>query len=97
MLATKQHDNSLHPDAPLLVDIDLSILGQPAKRFWEYEDQIRKEYAWVPEEIFRTKRAEILERFLARKQIYNTSYYFSKLEAQARTNLNQSIKKHRVN
>jgi predicted metal-dependent HD superfamily phosphohydrolase len=93
VLATKQHDNSLHPDAPLLVDIDLSILGQPANRFWEYENQICKEYAWVPEEIFRTKRAEILERFLARKQIYNTDHYFSQLETQARANLDQSIRK----
>jgi len=47
VLATKQHDGSLDPDAPLMVDIDLSIFGQPAERFWQYEEQIRGEYEWV--------------------------------------------------
>jgi predicted metal-dependent HD superfamily phosphohydrolase len=64
VLATKHHDGSLQPDAPLVVDIDLSILGQPPARFMEYDTQIRMEYAWVPEKIFCEKRAEILERFL---------------------------------
>lgn len=93
VLATKQHDGSLHPDAPLLVDIDLSILGQPADRFWQYEKQIRAEYEWVPQEVFAIKRAEILERFLARKQIYRTGHFFRKYEEQARTNLTASVEK----
>jgi len=69
ILATKNHDAWLHPDAPLLMDVDLSILGQAAEKFLKYEAQIRMEYEWVPENIFATKRAEILERFLARKRI----------------------------
>jgi len=52
-----------------LMDVDLSILGQAAEKFLKYEAQIRMEYEWVPENIFATKRAEILERFLARKRI----------------------------
>ena len=40
VLATKKHDPSLHADAALLVDVDLSILGQPQEQFWEYEAQI---------------------------------------------------------
>ena len=33
------------PDARLLVDIDLSILGSPAER---YDQDVRREYARVP-------------------------------------------------
>ena len=96
VLATKAHDASLHPDAPLLVDIDLSILGQTPDRFWKYEDQIRKEYEWVPQEIFSTKRAEILERFLAREKIFHTEPFFTKYEKQARQNLAASVERLRA-
>jgi predicted metal-dependent HD superfamily phosphohydrolase len=59
ILATKAHDASGHTDAPLLIDVDLSTLGQPEERFGEYEIQIRREYDWVPEQIFASKRAGI--------------------------------------
>lgn len=93
VLATKNHDGSLHPDAPLLVDVDLSILGQPPARFWDYEKQIRAEYAWVDAAVFASKRAEILQRFLARPRIYQTGYFFERLEAQARQNLKASVER----
>jgi predicted metal-dependent HD superfamily phosphohydrolase/GNAT superfamily N-acetyltransferase len=96
VLATKAHDPSLHPDAPLLVDVDLSILGQAKERFEEYETQIRNEYEWVPQATFAEKRAEILERFLARRRIYSTEPFFSKYESQARTNLMDSVRKLRA-
>jgi predicted metal-dependent HD superfamily phosphohydrolase len=93
VMATKSHDASLHPDAPLMMDVDLSILGQPEKRFWEYESQIRGEYDWVPESIFAAKRTEILERFLARERIYSTNHFFDLYEQQARAHLQASVQK----
>jgi len=96
VLATKSHDGSIHVDAPLLVDVDLSVLGQPRDRFWEYEAQIRAEYAWVEQKIFAAKRAEILARFLARARIYSTDVFFEKYERQARLNLRASILKLRA-
>jgi len=92
VLATKTHDPALHPDAPFLVDVDLSIFGQPKERFQEYEAQIRREYDWVPAETFKVKRAEILERFLARDRIYATDHFFAKYEQRARSNLQNSIR-----
>jgi len=93
VLATKAHDATLHPDAPLLVDVDLSILGQVPERFWDYERAIRSEYEWVDEKMFKSKRAEILERFLARPRIYITELCFERFEAQARVNLRASIER----
>ena len=93
VLATKNHDASMHADAPLLVDVDLSILGKPPEQFWEYERQIREEYAWVEKTVFAAKRAEILHRFLARERIYQTDLFFHRMEAQARSNLLASVQR----
>ena len=93
VLATKHHDGTSHRDATLMVDIDLSILGQSAERFWDYERQIRAEYEWVPEDVFAAKRAEILERFLSRQRIFGTESFFAKCESQARENLRESIRR----
>lgn len=79
------------PDDCLLVDIDLSILGAPAARFAEYEKQIRAEYAFVPEAIFRVKRRAILESFLARSNVYSTEYFRAALERSARANLERVV------
>lgn len=78
-------------DAELLIDIDLSILGAERARFDEYERQVHAEYAFVPDEIRRPRRREILQRFLAREAIYTTPRMHALLEARARANLTRSI------
>jgi predicted metal-dependent HD superfamily phosphohydrolase len=93
VMATKAHRGEAGPDSALVVDIDLSILGQGEHRFSEYEAQIRAEYGWVPQAIFNSKRAQILERFLARRHIYTTHVFAAKYEEQARRNLENSILK----
>jgi len=92
VMATKHHEAKEHVDAGLTIDVDLSILGREEARFFEYERQIRAEYAWVPAEVFSAKRAEILEKFLARERIYTTELFRRKYEKQARANLAASIR-----
>lgn len=92
VMATKSHSAEAGPDAGLLVDVDLSILGKSDQRFSEYEAQIREEYRWVPGLVFKPKRAEILQRFLDRKRIYATDLFASKYEETARRNLENSIR-----
>jgi len=92
LIMVTQHTNVPHSlDEQTLVDIDLSILGERAERFKEYDTQVRQEYAWVPEEIYRVKRCEVLEMFLARPFIYSTAYFQNHFEVQARENLKYSI------
>ena len=78
-------------DGRLLVDIDLSILGAEPERFDEYEVQVRQEYAWVPGPLFRRKRKELLQGFLARQHIYATEWFQQRFEAMARSNLQRSV------
>jgi predicted metal-dependent HD superfamily phosphohydrolase len=91
ILATRHHTEILDKDAQLTVDVDLSILGRELDVFWRYEENIRKEYAWVSENIFRQKRIEILHGFLDRQHIYYHEKYREMFEKQARANLKQAI------
>lgn len=65
--------------------------GEPQRHFFEYEEQIRREYAWVPLSVFASKRVEILQRLLARSQIFSVNVFRQKYEKQARKNLEESI------
>lgn len=78
-------------DAQVLVDADLSILGAQPARFQEYEAQVRSEYAWVPDAMFRPARAKILKEFLGRPHLYCTAHFRDRYEAQARRNLQHSL------
>ncbi len=79
------------PDAQVLVDIDLAILGAEAVRFDEYETQVRAEYDWVPDFLFRRTRKKILHGFLERPAIYSTAYFQTQYEKKARDNLARSL------
>ena len=93
ILATKHDAEPPSPDAALLVDVDLAILGAAPERFDEYERQIRDEYSWVPGFVFRRKRREILQGFVARPRLYNTTHFRDRYEARARANLIRSIRR----
>lgn len=79
------------PDARLLTDIDLAILGASPARFAEYESQIRAEYAHVPQALFIEKRRQILRGFLEREHIFQTPPCRERFEAAARRNLARAI------
>lgn len=91
VLSTRHDEAPGTSDEALLQDVDLGVLGSPAHRYAEYEAQVRREYRWVPSFLFRRRRAEILEAFLGREAIYNTSWFRERLELPARQNLAKSL------
>ena len=91
IMATKHTTAPTDPDVQLLVDIDLSILGQTGDKFDEYERQVRKEYEWVAEDAFVAGRSSILKSFLDRSTIYSTQFFRNKYETQARRNIARSL------
>lgn len=93
ILATRHTEEVQDIDTQLIVDVDLSILGAGKEAFWQYEENIRKEYVWVPERLFRQKRMNILNGFLSRPYLYYHKAYREMLEKKARANLHQAIKK----
>ncbi len=91
VLATRHLTLPSEPDEALLCDIDLSILGRSQDVFDEFERRIRREYAWVPEPLYRRARTEILEGFLRRTSIYQTGHFRERYEAPARANLERVL------
>ena len=91
IMATRHSELPRTPDATLLVDIDLAILGAEPARFAEYERQIRDEYGFVPEAAFREKRAAILRGFLERPALFSTPRYAERFDKPARANLARAI------
>ena len=91
IMATRHSQAPVTADECLLVDVDLAILGAAPSRFAEYERQIRDEYGFVPEALFREKRGEILRGFLDRPALFATPELSDRFEAAARANLAQAI------
>jgi predicted metal-dependent HD superfamily phosphohydrolase len=91
VMATRHAEMPDDADTKLLVDIDLSILGAPPGRFDESNDQIRREYAHVPEHEWRIGRKRVLREFLARPRLYGTERYYAMLETRARENLQRAL------
>jgi len=93
VMATRHKEVPRGTDAELLVDVDLSILGAAPERFDESERQVREEYAWVPEFVFRRERKAILKKILARPRVFSTARFRDRYEQQARSNIERSLER----
>lgn len=93
ILATKHDRPPDGSDAKYLVDIDISILGAPPEVYRRYEENIRREYRWVPKILFIKGRKKILASFLDRDRIYYTQFFADQYERQSRSNLEAAIQR----
>ena len=76
----------------LIVSIDLAILGSDADRYAEYIAGVRREYAHVPDDLWRSGRTEVLKRLLGCDPLYPHPDFRARLEAQARANMEAELK-----
>lgn len=81
-----------NPDAQLVCDIDLSILGREPPIFDHFERAIRQEYAHIAEPEYRQERAAVLTGFLRREFLYQTEYFRDRFEQSAKTNLKRVVR-----
>jgi predicted metal-dependent HD superfamily phosphohydrolase len=85
---TAAHDPSpLDPDAEVLSDADLSVLASPPNRYATYVADVRREYAAVPDDLFRLGRAAILRSLMEGDRIFRTPSAHERWEADARANI----------
>jgi predicted metal-dependent HD superfamily phosphohydrolase len=91
VLATKHAGAVDSPEACLVVDADLSILGAQGATFDEYERDVREEYASVDEAAWSAGRTAVLREFVARPSIFQTPSARRLWEERARQNLARSL------
>jgi len=92
--ATQKHKVKLdNPfDLALFLDLDMAVLGKEPKAYRSYAALVRKEYAFVPRDLYCEKRSDILESFLQQQPVvYGTSLFRSAFEERARCNLRDEI------
>lgn len=93
ILLTKGRAIAASTDEQLMLDCDLSILGAPAAEYDVYAINIRREYIFVEERVYREKRSQILQQFLERSHIFQLPFFREKLEERARINVRHEIER----
>ena len=95
MIRATKHSGEVYHDeeTKLVLDLDLSTLGAGSAAFVKMCLDIRKEYSWVPEDMYKAGRAKIMQGFLDRHFIYGTQECRDKWEEQARINIAGEIRR----
>ena len=91
ILATKKHESS-ESDGGLVIDIDLSILAESEASYARFEEEIRREYAWVDAASYAAGRVAVLRHFLERPHVYTTPFFQEQWNARARANVERAIR-----
>ncbi|GAB7041716.1 MULTISPECIES: HD domain-containing protein [Catenuloplanes] len=78
-------------DGALLCDADLEVLARPTAAYRAYTQGVRREYAHVPDELFRLGRAAVLRGLLDLPALFRTPELAARWEAPARANLSREL------
>ncbi|MCL2555014.1 MAG: hypothetical protein FWE75_23080, partial [Actinomycetia bacterium] len=78
-------------DGEVLCDADLAVLAGDPAAYAAYAAAVREEYAFVPDDLFRAGRADILRRLLELPRLFRTPYAYEQWEAVARRNLTTEL------
>ena len=79
-------------DGELLCDADLAVLARPPAEYDAYAAAVRREYAHVPDELFRAGRAAVLTSLLDLPALYRRAALAERWEAPARANLKRELR-----
>ena len=89
---TRSHDPAEDDrNGQVLCDADLAILGADPADYAAYAAAVREEYFFVPDEFFRSGRAELLDRLLTLPTLFHTPEARARFEARARHNVETEL------
>lgn len=78
-------------DQQILCDSDLAVLGYDEIIYEDYTRKIKKEFSFIPDDIYIQGRQFVLRSFLNRERIFHTDTYYKKYEKSARHNIQEEI------
>jgi predicted metal-dependent HD superfamily phosphohydrolase len=90
--------NTTHDHVPettlgkYLVDIDMSGFAKSFDQVLKNSEDIRKEYAHVPDDVFYPNRSIFLMSVLNKPHIYHSSFFHNLYEEKARDNIKKELK-----
>lgn len=93
IMATKDHAISDEDDINFFTDADLSILGSSRSVYAEYCHNVRREYAVLPDSIYKAGRKTFLQKLLNMPAIFKTEHFCRKYEMTARENIGYELDK----
>ncbi|WP_300343875.1 DUF4031 domain-containing protein [Nesterenkonia sp.] len=87
------HHSTEEDDAAgsVLVDADLEVLGRDWPDYRRYTEQVRQDYAHVPDDQFAAGRAAVLRRLLGTSQLYRTRTARQLWQAKACRNMEREL------
>lgn len=92
ILATKSHLMSRNADTNYFTDADLSILGSSWAQYNQYAQNVRLEYRFYPDFVYRPGRKKVLHHFLSMNKIFKTKDFHDRYEISARHNLAEELR-----
>lgn len=78
-------------DGEVLCDADLAILASAPKEYAAYAAQVREEYGFVPDDLFRAGRADVLRHLLGLPRLFRTPHGAAAWEPKARQNVTTEL------
>ena len=78
-------------EGQIIADIDLAIFGQKEMIYGEYEKNVRREYDYLTDEQYAFERSDQLRAIFEKSKIYQTLFFRSKYEIQARANIKNTL------
>jgi len=92
ILATRNHwEGPTMGDGDYFLDADIAILGAPPSLYDQYAEDVRAEYSFAPEPMFRAGRSQFLSKAIERQPLFRRPEFEAAYGAAARENMRREL------
>ena len=94
ILATRNHwQGPSRGNGDYFLDADIAILGAPREAYDRYAADVRIEYGFAADPVYRAGRSAFLSHAIARQPLFRTTAFEAAYGAQARANMQRELKR----